>query len=147
MRAGEGRPRVVLLQYAWNVVMSRLGTFVGLSFLALVATAATFGVSLAVASLLGVHTVHHTVRSGPITFTTGTGGTTGDTIGVQIISVLIQAFVIGPILAGLYGVIFQLLRWDPDYIKGFSAFSKRYLPVVGSQLIVGGGRWWATFSC
>lgn len=139
MRAGVGEPRVVLLQYAWNVVMSRLGTFVGLSFLAMVATAATFGVSLGVAALLGVQTVHHTVRSGPITITTGTGGAnSGDSLAVQIISVLIQAFVIGPIVAGLYGVIFQLLRWDPEYIKGFSAFSKRYLPIVGTQLIVGG---------
>lgn len=129
---------MVLLQYAWNVVMSRLGTFVGLSFLAFVATAATFGVSIGVATLLGVQTVHHHVRTGPITISTGTGGTSGDSIGVQIISVLIQALVIGPILAGLYGVIFQLLRWDPEYIKGFSAFSKRYLPVVGTQLIVGG---------
>ena len=134
-----GEPSVSMLQYAWNVAMSRLGTFVVLSVLALVATVATFGVSLIVASLLGVHTVGHHGHTGPIQVSVGTGGSQpGDPWSVQIISVLIQAFVIGPILAGIYGVIFQLLRWDPDYIKGFSAFSRRYLPVAGSQLIIGG---------
>src|SRR5437879_1769645 len=99
MRRAAGEPSVFMLQFAWNVVMSRLSTFVVLSFRAVVATIATFGVSLIVATLLGVQTVHRTTHSGPISITTGSGNGS-EPIAVQIISVLIQALVIGPIIAG-----------------------------------------------
>lgn len=123
--APANEPTVRLLRYAWDLVMARLGMFVGLMalllFVSLLAGVAYFGVAI-----LEGFNFFQPKPLGP-----------SDLLGPQLAAVVAGAFTIAPVTAGIYGVIFKLLRHEPDPMNGLSAAGRYFLPAAAIHIVTG----------
>lgn len=114
-----------MLRYAWDTVMARLGTFVGLTTILVLGTLAWMVTYVAVAMMQGVNFL----QPKPL-------GPT-DLLVAQLVGALVGAVIVAPLTAGVYGVIFKILRHQPDPMSGLSAATKYFLPAAGLQLVIG----------
>ena len=117
-------PTVALLRFAWDTVMARLGFFVVLSAIAIVAGLFSLGIHLGAAYLLGINFLRPK-------------GTIDELLTLQALSVAVGALIVAPVTAGYLGVVFKVLRHEPDEMKGFSAASRFFIPAASAHLALG----------
>ena len=112
------------LSYAWRYVLARMPIFTFLSLLLGAATVVTFVAGRVLLHTLGFHTASKLMD-------------VKDWWMSGVINQAAAAFVIIPIFAGIYGVVFRLFENDPEPLKGFSILQKRYIPAALFSLYVG----------
>lgn len=123
--APNNEPTVRLLRYSWDLVMARLGTFVGLMAMLLFATVLSAVAYFGVAILQGFNFL----QPKPL-------GPT-DLLAAQLAGVLAGAAIVAPVTVGIYGVIFKLLRHEPDPLSGLSAAGKYFIPAATVHIVTG----------
>jgi len=116
-------PTVELLRYSWNLVMARLGTFVGLTAILMCGGVFVVVVYVAAMFMMGINFMK------PAPAPT-------DLLGPQLALAVATAIFVAPLSAGFYGVVFKILRHEADPMKGFSAAGKYFLPAMTLQLVV-----------
>lgn len=114
------RPTAELLAFSWRFVLARLGLFAGFSAL-LIASIAAAGVAPAV--------VEHILGRGSDHLSNGAW------FAGNLVSAGFWALIVGPIWAGITGIVFRLLDNDPEAIKGFSVLQSRYSSIVAVSLL------------
>jgi hypothetical protein len=115
-------PTMALLTYAWRFVLARVWMFAGLSGLLGVATVASLVVGRIATRGLGFHTSSN-LLTGP------------DILVGGLINAVASAFIVIPIFAGIYGIVFRLLDNAPDPVMGFSVLQRKYSSVAAVSLI------------
>jgi hypothetical protein len=116
---------VALLRYSWDLEMARLGTFVGLTAILLCAGVLVLAIYVAAMVMMGISFVQPRPM-GPT-----------DLLWPQLAIAVATAVFIAPATAGVYGVVFKILRHEPDPMSGFfPAAVKYFLPAMAVQLVV-----------
>ncbi len=123
--APNNEPTVRLLRYAWDLVMARLGTFVGLMAILMFGALAIFVTYIGVAIFQGFNFL----QPKPV-------GPT-DMLVAQMAATLAGALIMAPLTAGVYGVVFKVLRHETDPMSGMSAATRYFIPAATLQFVVG----------
>ena len=121
--SGGAEPTVNLLRFAWDTNMAKLGTFVGLMGMLIVASVFAGAAYFGVAILQGFNFLRPT----PI-------GPT-DLLWAQLAGVLAGAVLVAPVTAGVYGVVLRILRYKTDPMSGFYAAGHYFQPAAGRHNI------------
>jgi hypothetical protein len=119
---GSTEPTIALLGHAWRVVMANVWMLAGLSGLGVAASGAHFIVSKIILNLMGIS--DHAVKTSNI-----------DWLISASVNTVLSVFIVIPIYAGLYGVVFRIIGYEENPLQGFSVLSKKFMPVVTAQLI------------